>query len=200
MITFQPKPFNCFFLKGFLSGMIGNFAQNSISSFKDTTGKEITFQSHGIFASKSLTCTLCHQFNRKGRQEVRERVERSSADIRKEYIDRTNVFRGCSESLMISVAIKSTSREVIHQNQNWHCWVLPKGKIWKLCVPHNLMLPSTVLAKNPNLLQYTEVANCKSFHNVYSTSHQAPKTTRQHLGTTSKALKVSSSFFEICIF
>ena len=75
-----------------------------------------------------------------------------------------------------------------------------KGKIWKLCVPHNLMLPSTVLAKNPNLLQYTEVANCKSFHNVYSTSHQAPKTTRQHLGTTSKALKVSSSFFEICIF
>ncbi|CAH3178224.1 unnamed protein product [Porites evermanni] len=70
---------------GFLSGMNGNFAQNSISSFKDTTGKEITFQCHGIFASKSSTCTLCHQFNRKGRQEVRERVERSSADIRREY-------------------------------------------------------------------------------------------------------------------
>ena len=85
LITFQPKPFNCFFLKGFLSGMNGNFAQNSISSFKDTTGKEITFQCHGIFASKSSTCTLCHQFNRKGRQEVRERVERSSADIRREY-------------------------------------------------------------------------------------------------------------------
>ena len=172
--------------------MIGNFAQNSISSFKDTTGKEITFQSHGIFASKSSTCTLCHQFNRKGRQEERERVERSSADIRREYIDRRNVFRGCSESLMISVAIKSTSLEVIHQNQKWHCWVLPKRKIWQLCVQHNLMLPSTVLAKNPNVLQYTEAANCKSFHNVYSTSHQASKTTRQHLGTTSKALEVPS--------
>ena len=36
---------------------MGNFAQNSISSFKDTTGMECTFQeylkSHGIFASKS---------------------------------------------------------------------------------------------------------------------------------------------------
>ena len=139
MITFQPKPFNCFFLKGFLSGMIGNFAQNSISSFKDTTGKEITFQSHGIFASKSLTCTLCHQFNRKGRQEVRERVERSSADIRKEYIDRTNVFRGCSESLMISVAIKSTSREVIHQNQKWHCWVLKTKERYGNSVCHTIL-------------------------------------------------------------
>ena len=131
----------------------------------------------------SVSWNICKQvFNmylmssvqRKRKTRVRERVKRSSADIRREYIDRRNVFRGCSESLMISVAIKSTSREVIHQNQNWHCWVLPKGKIWKLCVPHNLMLPSTVLAKNPNVLQYTEVANCKSFHIPQCLLHVSP--------------------------
>lgn len=84
---------------------LGNFAQNSISAFKDTMGEECTFQeylkSHGLFASKSPIYLMSTSTEEK--ESSIEKVPSSSPIAISSDGDEggsgiKNVFMGCSRS------------------------------------------------------------------------------------------------------
>lgn len=87
---------------------MGNFAQNSISSFKDTTGMGCTFhdylRSHGIFASKShmylmSSISTDDEDNVEGKDsEDLPLMLLSNPPTSKETSADGNVFIGCSKS------------------------------------------------------------------------------------------------------
>ena len=88
---------------------LGNFAQNSISAFKDTMGEECTFQeylkSHGLYASKSpiypmstLTGDI-ESSTSKDSEAIRSPIIVASSSFGEEKGSAIkNVFMGCSRS------------------------------------------------------------------------------------------------------
>lgn len=108
---------------------LGNFAQNSISAFKDTMGEECTFQeylkSHGLYASKSpiyLMSTLTEDIESSTRKDpISSPIIVASSSFRdKKGSAIKNVFMGCSRSELTGEFESLQMASTPMQNMSYH--------------------------------------------------------------------------------